>query len=70
MDNIKRVKEKYTMFLMEIKGVIGVGIGKVREEKVIQVIVTKRTKKIEKKIPPEIEGYKISILETGEIKAI
>jgi hypothetical protein len=70
MNDIKSVKARYTMSLMEIKGVVGVGIGKEREEEIIVVMVKKRTRSIEKKIPPEIEGYKISILITGEIKAL
>ena len=70
MQDIKTVKAKYTMSLMDIKGVIGVGIGKLEEEEIIQIMVIKRTSKIEKKIPPELEGFKTNILETGEIKAL
>lgn len=68
--SIKEVKEKYQDQLMALPGVIGVGIGAVNNEHVIKVLVIKQTKKLARKIPKELETYKVVIEETGEIRAL
>jgi hypothetical protein len=67
--SIEIVKQEYTASLMSIKGVVGVGIGLSGQDKVINVMVVEISKKIIKKIPPELEGYATNILAVGEIKA-
>ena len=66
---IEQVQSRYQDELLEIAGVVGVGIGAVKGEKVIKVLVAKRTPKLERKIPTKLEGFLVIIEETGEIRA-
>ena len=66
---IEIVKKEYTAGLMQIKGVVGVGIGLSGKEKVIKVMVVEKSRKITKKIPPQLEGFATEIEAVGEIKA-
>ena len=67
---IEEVLKTHTDHLMSIPGVVGTGIGESEGKPCIKVLVVKKTEEIEKKIPSELEGYKIVIDETGEIRAL
>lgn len=67
---IEQVQAKYQDRLMDIPGVVGVGIGAIKDTLVIKVLVSKKTVKIEKKVPVRLEGYKVVIEETGIIRAL
>ncbi len=64
--NIRDVKAKHEKKLIKIPGVIGVGIGREGEEDVIVVLASSACKKI----PKELDGYKVVVRETGPIKAL
>jgi hypothetical protein len=66
---IEQAQKKHQAKIMKLTGVVGIGIGEVRTEKVIKVMVVKRTPELEKKIPKQIEGYPVVIEETGKIQA-
>lgn len=66
---IEQVQKKYQDQIMELPGVVGIGIGAVDSQKVIKVLVIKKTKKLDQKIPKSLEGYSVLIEETGEIRA-
>jgi hypothetical protein len=66
---IEEVQSKYQDQIMEIPGVVGVGIGAVDSVKVIKVLVVKKNKDLEKKIPKKLDSYSVIVEETGEIKA-
>lgn len=67
---IEEVMEKHESELMEIEGVVGVGIGESDAGVLqIEVYVDKKTPELEKKIPSELGGYSVEIVETGEITA-
>lgn len=66
---IEEVLKKYTDNLMSISGVVGTGQGLWDGEPCIKVFVIKKTPELEKKIPRDLEGYKIKIEETGKVKA-
>lgn len=70
MSNIREIKSRHTPKLMAINGVVGVGIGLLEGEEVIQVMVAKKTPRLLKKIPGELEGIRINVIETGEIRAL
>lgn len=66
---IEEVLKKYTDNLMSISGVVGTGQGLCDGKPCIKVFVIKKTPELEKKIPRDLEGYKIKIEETGKVKA-
>lgn len=66
---IEQAQKKHQAKIMKLTGVVGIGIGEVKTEKVIKVMVDKRTPELEKKIPKQIEGYPVVIEETGKIQA-
>ncbi len=69
-DKIFEVVDKHSPELMEIPGVAGVYVGMLKDNKTycIKVMAEKITPELQKEIPDEIEGYKVLIEETGEIK--
>jgi hypothetical protein len=68
--DISQILEKNRNKLMHIDGVVGVGIGKEKNNEVIVVIVLSEMKnKVIEKIPKKLGEYKVKIKQTGEIKA-
>ena len=55
--------------LMSIPGVSGVGIGDCRGTPCIKVFVVKTTPSITQHIPARLDGYEVTIEETGEFRA-
>lgn len=62
------VLEQHTDELMAIPGVVGVGQGLCGKKPCIKVFAVKRVPELDKKIPRQLEGYAVSVEETGEIK--
>lgn len=67
---IEDVLKQHTDELMSIPGVIGTAQGVCDGKPCIKVYVKEKTPEIEQKIPGSIEGYPVSIEETGEIRAL
>jgi len=67
---IEEVLKHHTDHLMSIPGVVGTGIGEFEGKPCIKVLVVKKTEELQKKIPTTLEGYKVVIDETGEIRAL
>lgn len=67
---IEQVQAKYEDRWMSIPGVVGIAIGGTTEKPLIKVLVVKKTRALEQKIPQEAEGYPVVIEETGEIRAL
>jgi hypothetical protein len=65
---LKEVLEQHTDELMSISGVVGVGQGLCGKKPCIKVFVVKRVPELDKKIPKQLEGYAVSMEESGEIK--
>ena len=68
--SIEQVLEKHTDELMSIKGVVGTAIGECDGKPCIKVFVSKKTPELEKQIPSTLEGYRVSVEESGEFKAL
>lgn len=66
---IEQAQKKHQAKIMKLTGVVGIGIGAIKDQKVIKVMVEKRTPELEKKIPKKLEGYTVVIEETGKIQA-
>jgi hypothetical protein len=67
---IEQVLKEYTADLMSLPGVVGTGQGLCSGQPCIKVFVIKRTAKLEKRIPKNLEGYPVVIQETGKFKAL
>ncbi len=67
--DINAVKEAHAAELMAIDGVTGVYVGRTPEGKdCIGVLVVKKTEELSKKIPSSLDGYPVTIEESGTIK--
>lgn len=67
---VDQIQAKYQDRWMRIPGVVGVAIGGTMEKPLIKVLVVKKTRALEQKMPQEAEGYPVVIEETGEIRAL
>lgn len=67
---LRKVLEKHRDKLMETDGVIGIGEGVLKGKPCLKVFVTRKSPQISRNIPAVIDGYKVSIEETGEFKAL
>jgi len=70
---IEDVKEKFAQALLRMENVVGVGIGKRDNKKVIKVFVKRKLPlgdlPAETVIPTRLEGYEVDVEETGQITA-
>ncbi len=67
---IGKVLKEHTERLMSLPGVVGTAQGACKGQPCIIVFVLKKTPELLKQIPSEIEGYKVSMQETGDIRAL
>jgi len=65
-----KVKKKYLQQFLNIPGVVGIGIGGRENSAKIVVNVIKITDEIKRKIPKEIDGIPVEIIETGVVRAL
>ena len=56
--------------LMAIPGVVGVYVGLQEDQKTscLRVMAVKRTKDLQRALPKSLEGYKVELEETGNIR--
>lgn len=66
---IEAVQGSHSDSLMRIPGVIGTGIGLCDGTPCIKVLVVRATPEIRKAIPDSLEGYRVTLDETGTVKA-
>lgn len=67
---IDAVLKAHTDRLMSLPGVVGVAQSECAGKPCIKVYVVKRTNQFLKEIPPFIEGFPVSVEESGEIRAL
>jgi hypothetical protein len=71
MRDINDVMKTHVNELMALPGVVGVFIGALDNgTPCIKVMVVKATPELEKKIPRDLEGHPVVIVETGEIRPL
>jgi hypothetical protein len=57
--------------VMAIEGVVGMGIGKDKDGTYqFEIYVKKRTEELEDKLPKTLEGVKVHIIATGEVRPL
>ena len=66
--SMNEVQEEHQKRLLAIPGVVGIGQGISQGKPCFRIYVDKLTPELSAKIPKEIEGYPVVVLETGEIK--
>jgi hypothetical protein len=66
---IEAVLAENTEALMSIPGVVGTAQGECEGAPCIKVYVTAKTTELQNRIPPTIEGFPVSLQETGPIRA-
>ena len=67
-ERVKEVQARHEKELMSLPGVLGVGIGSEAGKAVLQVLVDKTARK-KPKLPTEIEGVPVKVVQTGKILA-
>ena len=70
--DINAVLRDHDRELMAIPGVSGVYVGLLDDKKTqcLRVIVARKTRELERKIPRRLEGYQVVIEETGPIRPL
>lgn len=69
-NSIQKVKARHEKRLMALKGVVSVGIGQdANNEPAIIVGIDTQDLKTVKKIPKELDGYKLHVNLIGRVKA-
>lgn len=68
--SIEVVQNEHADALMSIPFVVGTAIGECGGKPCIKVLVSRNNPELLKKIPSELEGYQISIEETGELRRL
>jgi hypothetical protein len=67
---VAQVLDRHTERLMSLPGVIGTSEGECRGRPCILVLVARKTRELERAIPPQLEGVPVEIRETGPIRAL
>jgi hypothetical protein len=66
---ITQVLAAHTDRLMAIRGVVGVGQGRLGDRPAVQVLVERDTPALRARLPDSVEGYPVQVMETGRIQA-
>lgn len=70
LERLKAIKSTYSERLLNIDGVVGVGVGRSRAgDLCIKAYVKKKIPDLEKHIPKQIENWPVELVEVGEIVA-
>lgn len=66
---INAVIERHASELLDIPGVVGVAHGEQEGQSVVQILVEHRTAELVAKLPRALEGYRVVVVESGEIRS-
>ena len=66
---IEHVLARHGRAWMALPGVVGAGIGRAEGRPCITVLVVQATSELRHRIPTELDGYPIRIVETGRVRA-
>ena len=67
---ILEVLEEHSEEWMSIPGVVGVAIGELDGKPCIRILAAERTEEMATRIPSEVEGFPVVIMDTGELRAL
>ncbi len=66
---IEAAQAKLTDRVMALPGVVGIGIGECEGAPCIKIFVVQRTEELDRQVPSTFEGFRVTIEESGEIRA-
>ena len=66
---IETVLKAHTDRLMVVPGVVGTAQGECEGKPCIKILVVEKKPSLLQKLPPNLEGYPVEIVETGVIRA-
>ena len=67
---IEAVLKRHTESLMSLPGVVGTALGECAGKPCIKVFVAKKTPDLLKQLPSALDGYTVTVEETGEFRAL
>lgn len=67
---IEAVLREHTRQLMSLPGVVGTAQGLCNGKPCIKVYVATKTLELERQIPANLEGYPVTVEETGELRPL
>jgi hypothetical protein len=67
---IESVLKEHGNRLMSLPGVMGIAQGQLRQKPCIKVYVARKTDELLRQIPSTLEGYTVSVEESGEFRAL
>ena len=71
IEKVKRVKERLENKLSKVRDVVGIGVGKdENDDYCVKVYVREITVNIKRKIPQQVRGVPVEIVESGEVKLL
>ena len=71
IEKVKRVKERLENKLSKVRDVVGIGIGKdENDDYCVKAYVKEITDNIKRKIPQQVRGVPVEIVESGEVKLL
>ena len=70
MRPIREVLEERTGEWMAMPGVVGTAVGQRDGRPCLVVLVAVRTDELAARLPAEVEGYRVVIKESGELRAL
>lgn len=68
-ETIEQILKRHTREIMSLSGVVGTGQGLEDGSPCITVFVTRLTPELRKKIPQQLDGYPVSIKESGMFRS-
>jgi hypothetical protein len=68
--SVEQVFDTHRDSLLSIPGVVGAGIAKSDGKPCIVIMVKEKAQYTEGQIPKELDGYKVIVQETGELRAL
>jgi hypothetical protein len=68
--SVEQVFDIHRDSLLSIPGVVGAGIAKLDDKPCIMIMVRQKGQYAEGQLPKELDGYKVIIHETGDLKAL
>ncbi len=70
IETIELVLKKHRRRLISLPGVVGIAQGEYERKPCIRVYVARKTRKLLRQIPSNLEGYAVSVEESGEFQAL
>jgi len=68
--SIQEVLDAHTDAWLAVPGVVGTAVGTFAGRPAIKVFISTLTPEVEDRIPSEVEGYQVVIVESGEVRAL